>query len=269
MLNKIILALLVTFSLSNAKMFQSVHPSETTIIQEGKDKMYCPNCGMNLAKFWKTSHAVEFKDGTTRQFCGIYCLAEQLEITLLRGKEDTIKKYLVVDVASKKYVDAKKAYYVVGSNKKGTMTTTSKYAFKDKEEAEDFQIENGGEITDFDGAYKIALKGFARDTGMVAAKRGTKMYNMGKLLYNNKCDKAKIAMLDAHTMGEMKAMIEQSNACNLQSKGMKRDMQLQAIMLYYWDERLGNFKKLYGENKEIAKHAEKFKKKFQKMGMGK
>lgn len=247
------------------KMYQSVPKGETTILQTGKDKMYCPNCGMYLPKFWKTSHAVEFNDGTFRQFCSIYCLAEQLEITELRGKENTIKKYLVVDVTTNKYIDASKAVYVVGSSKKGTMTTTSKYAFKNKKDAEAFSAKNGGTITDFTGAYKLALKGFARDTGLVAAKRGTKMYKMGKKLYDTTCDKAKIEAIDAHTMGEMKALIDESNACNLKSKGMKRDTQLQAIMLYYWDVRLDNFKKLYGENEEIKKHAETFKKKFQQM----
>lgn len=262
----IILATQLSAQQPMGKMYQSVPADKITITQSGKDKMYCPNCGMDLAKFWKTSHAVDFKDGTSKQFCSIYCLVEQLEITELRGKEDLIKTFYVVDVATNNYTDAKKAFYVTGSAIKGTMSTTSKYAFANKKDAQKFKNENGGTITDFDGAYKIALKGFARDTGMVAAKRGSKMYKMGKMLYNKTCDATKIESLEAHTMGEMKALIDESKACNLKSKGMKRDKQLQAIMLYYWDVRLGNFEKLYGQNQEIQKHAQKFKKKFQQMG---
>ena len=253
MLNKTIFILLILFSSLNAKLFQTVPIDKITIIQKGKDKIYCPNCGMNLAKFWKTSHAVELKNGTIKQFCSIYCLVEQLEITTLRGKEDMIKKYLVVDVISNKYIDAKKAFYVIGSSKKGTMSATSKYAFKNKSDAKAFMNKNGGIITNFDGAYQIAIKDFAKDANLVAIKRGTKMYKIGEKLYNSICDKEKIALLHAHTMGEMKALIEHSNVCNLKSKGFKKDMQLQAIMLYYWDKRLKDFKKLYGKNEKIEK----------------
>jgi nitrous oxide reductase accessory protein NosL len=240
------------------KMFQTVSKDEATILQTGQDRAYCPNCGMSLVKFWKTSHAIKFKDGTYRQFCSIYCLAEQLELTELRGKEDTISQYMVVDVPSLKYIDAKRAYYVVGSKKKGTMTTTSKYAFKYKSDAKKFSDKFGGHITDFDGAYSVALSDFAKDTGLVLAKRSTKMYKMGKKIYNNRCDKSKLESFDAHTMGSMKAMIRDSRAC-----GDLNNKQLQGVMLYYWDVKLKNFEKLYGENKEIKQHAKKFQKKFE------
>ena len=268
MLVRWVLAIMLLIGISEAKMmqmFQSVPEKNIEALQKGQDKMYCPNCGMYLPKFWKTSHAVKFKDGSYRQFCSIYCLVEQMEITELRGKHDTIKEILVVDVPSLKYIDAKKAYYVVGSKKAGTMTVTSKYAFKNQKDAKAFAAKNGGEITDFDGAYKIAIKDFARDTGLVLAKRSTKMYKMGKKFYENKCDKKKMSNMHAHTMGEMKSMIRDSNVCG---KGLN-DGQLQGIMLYYWDVKLQNFEKLHGQNPEIKKHAEVFKKKFQKMNQGK
>jgi len=241
-------------------MFQSVSLDKATILQSGEDKMYCRNCGMNLPKFYKTSHTVKLKDNTYRQYCSIYCLAEEMEFTVLRGKKDTIKNILVVDVSTNKYIDAKKAFYITGSKIKGTMTTVSKYAFKLKKDALKFQDKNGGIITNFDGAYKIAITDFAKDTGLVLAKRDTKMYKMGEKIYNKKCNKKLINKIDAHTMGNMKSIIKTSGAC-----GDLNDKQLQAVMLFNWDKRLGNFEKLYGENKEIKKYAEKFKKRFEKM----
>lgn len=266
-MKKIILALCLVFGFANAQMqmFQSVADEEATILQQGKDKMYCPNCGMYLPKFYKTTHAVELNDGTHRQYCSIYCLVEEMELTVLRGKHDTIKQILVVDVPSLKYVDAKTATYVVGSSKKGTMTTTSKYAFANADDAKEFAAQNGGEVTDFDTAYNIALKDFAKDTGLVKATRGTKMYAMGEKLYNSKCDKAAIEAIDAHTMGEMKAMIKDNNMCG---EGLN-DGQLQAIMLYNWDIRLKNFEKSFGTNEEVEKYAKEFEKKFKEMNKGK
>jgi len=262
MIKRVLLTLLLIASFSEAKMnmFQSVAPSEATILQKGDDKMYCPNCGMYLPKFWKTSHAVEFKNGIYRQFCSMYCLVEQLELTELRGKKDTIKKFLVTDVKSLDYIDAKKAFYVVASNKKGTMTVTSKYAFKNESDAKQFKAKNGGEIMNFDGAYKIAMTDFARDTGLVFAKRSSKMYKKGKMIYNNKCDKTKLSSFDAHTMGSMKALIRDTKACGELNNG-----QLQAVMLYFWDVRLNKFDELYGENQDVKQHAQKFQKKFENM----
>lgn len=247
--------------MKNKKMFQSVVKSEATILQKDEAKMYCINCGMYLPKFYKTNHAVKFKDGKHRQFCSMYCLVEQLELTDLRGKEDTIEKFIVVDVKSLKFISAKEAFYIVGSKVPGTMTVTSKYAFKNKSDALEFQSQHGGKLATYEEAYQSALKDFARDTGLVLAKRDSKMYKMGKKLYNSQCNKKKLSRVDAHTMADMKLHIQKTNVCgeNL------NDGQLQAIMLYYWDVRLNKFNEMYGENKEVMKYAEKFKEKFQKM----
>lgn len=152
------------------EMFQSVPLEKATIYQKGDSKIYCPNCGMHLPKFYKTSHMVKLKNGEFRQYCSLYCLIEEMEITTLRDKHDEIEKILVVDVISLKYIDAKQAYYVVGSKKKGTMSIISKYAFKEKIEAENFMFENGGTLTNFDGAYSTAMINFVKNSNMKFAK---------------------------------------------------------------------------------------------------
>ncbi len=237
-------------------MYQSVDKKDAEILMKNDSKEYCPNCGMYLPKFYKTNHAVKLKDGEVRQYCSIYCLVEETELTVLRDKKDQIEQIMVVDVPSLKFIDAKTAHYVVGSKKPGTMTTASKYAFAKAEDAEAFAKENGGTVTNFDGAYQTALKDFAKDTALVYNNRSTKMYNMGKKMFEEQCDKAAIEKLHAHTMGDLKQMIKESNACGA---GLQ-DGQLQAVMLYYWDVKMQNFEKSFGKNEEVQKYINEYKK---------
>lgn len=224
------------------KMFQSVEPNEATILQDGKAKEYCPNCGMHLPKYYKTSHAVKFKDGSHRQFCSIHCLVDESEMGFLRDKKEKISQILVADVASLKMIDAKKAFYVVGSKTAGTMTANSQYAFEVKAKAESFQKENGGKIMSFDEAYATALKDFTNDLKAIKAKRDGGIYTVGEAVMKKFCDEAKVGAIRAHSIGETKQAIKESGAC----KADLNDGQLQALSLYYWDKKLGNFEKQYG-----------------------
>ncbi|MDD3855119.1 MAG: hypothetical protein A3J96_05230 [Sulfurimonas sp. RIFOXYC2_FULL_36_7] len=134
-------------------MFQSVQENEATLVQEGKNKNYCSRCGMDLVKYYKTSHSATHND-TQYQYCSIHCFEDHL------GEGVTLKNPKVVDVKSLKFIDATKAYYVVGSQKRGTMSKISKYAFANEEEAKKFQGEFGGEIMDFNKALEVAKKDF-------------------------------------------------------------------------------------------------------------
>lgn len=138
----------------HTKMFQSVSKDQATLVQEGKNKQYCVICGMDLVKFYKTSHASVDKNGKNYQYCSIHCLEDHL------AKGTDIKDFRVVDVKSLKLIHAKEATYVVGSKVHGTMSRVSKYAFLNKEDAKTFQAEHGGEIMDFDSALKKAKEDF-------------------------------------------------------------------------------------------------------------
>ncbi len=135
-------------------MFQSVSKDKATLLQSGKDKGSCIACGMNLVKFYKTSHAAHLND-TTRQYCSIHCLAEEKNL-----KKMPLSDLKVVDVKSLKFIDAASAFYVVGSKKKPTMSEISKYAFASKEDAIKFSKRNKGKVLNFDEALKIAMKDF-------------------------------------------------------------------------------------------------------------
>ncbi len=152
-MHKILLAILLLTGLANAKMFQSVPPEHAHILQSGKEARYCQNCGMDLVMFYKTSHAAKV-DGKQKQFCSLHCLAE----TINSGAKVTGIK--VVDTKTLRWIDAKKAHYVVGSKIKGTMSRISKYAFADLADANSFQKQHGGKIMNFSEALAEAKKDF-------------------------------------------------------------------------------------------------------------
>ncbi len=198
------------------KMFQTVPMDKATILQEGKTKMFCPECGMTLPMFYKTNHAATV-DGKVKQYCSLYCIVEDTK----KGSKLTDIK--VVDVNSLKFIDADKAFYVVGSSKKGTMTMVSKYAFASKVNAEAFAKENGGEVVDYAGAYKAAETDFDKDSKMVSKKQGM-MAEKGEMMYGKMCQKTDEKFA---TTAEAKAFIMKNNLCkDLNPK------QLQAVGLY-------------------------------------
>jgi len=123
------------------------------LVQVGANKTECARCGMDLIKFYKTSHAAEYK-GKKFQYCSIHCLEEHL------GEGISLKNPKVVDNSSLKLISISKAVYVVGSKKRGTMSRISKYAFSNIADAKAFQSKFGGEIMDFNGAREVAQKDF-------------------------------------------------------------------------------------------------------------
>jgi len=136
-----------------SSMFQSVSEDKATLVQSGKDKRYCARCGMDLVKFYKTSHAATYK-GVHYQYCSIHCLEDHL------GEGISLKNPQVVDLDSLKFISVGSAYYVVGSKKRATMSKVSKYAFASKDLAEKFQALYGGKIMNFNEAREVAQEDF-------------------------------------------------------------------------------------------------------------
>lgn len=134
-------------------MFQTVDEKDAVLVQSGKEKYHCHICGMNLVKFYKTAYIAE-DENRKYQYCSIHCLAEHLN----EGVE--LKNPEAIEVTTLKPIPVLQAYYVVGSNVRGTMSRVSKYAFKSLEDAQRFQQKHGGQIMDFNGALKEAQKDF-------------------------------------------------------------------------------------------------------------
>lgn len=198
------------------KMFQSVAKGEATLLQEGEAKAFCPECGMTLPMFYKTNHAATV-NGKVKQYCSIHCVAEDMH------KGSKLLDIKVVDTNTLKFIDASKASYVVGSHKKGTMSTVSKYAFANKADAEAFAKANGGEVVDFNSALETAKSDLKRDSAMISQKQGI-MSQKGEMIYGKKCQKTDKKFVST---AEAKAFIVNNKLCpGLNGK------QLQAVGLY-------------------------------------
>jgi nitrous oxide reductase accessory protein NosL len=161
-MKKIISFLFVlTLSLySHSGMFQSVDDKDALILQTGKNKDRCPACNMSIPQYYKTSHAVKFADGSHRQYCSIFCVIDEMKHGYLKERQKDIVEILAVNAKTLKIINAKKAYYVIGSSKPPTMSMTSSYAFESKNEAEEFKKQNGGKIVNYEAVYQIISKEF-------------------------------------------------------------------------------------------------------------
>ena len=198
------------------KMFQSVSRGEATLLQEGEAKAFCPECGMTLPMFYKTNHAATV-NGKVKQYCSLHCVAEDMH------KGSKLLDIRVVDTNTLKFIDAVKASYVVGSNKKGTMSTVSKYAFANKADAEAFAKANGGKVVDFKSALETAKADLEQDSAMISQKQGI-MSQKGEMIYGKKCQKTDKKFAST---AEAKAFIVNNELC----QGLN-GKQLQAVGLY-------------------------------------
>ena len=219
MFNKIVLVFFIMFNFSQAGMFQTVHEDDATLVQKGANKLYCPNCGMNLVKFHKTNHVHKHN-----QYCSMHCLVEN-------NKDELPSGVKVIDAMNLKLIDASKASYVVGSKKKGTMTMNSKYAFSSEEDVEDFVFEHGGEVVSFKEAFEIAKDDFKQDMKMISKKRSKMVYKKGKNFFKAKCQQDKIDVNSFDKISSLKAYIRDNKLCGNKAK----DKQLQMVSVYLWD----------------------------------
>ena len=210
----IMLLLLLGTSAIFAQMPQTVPADQAQLLQSGPGKLYCPNCGMNLVKFYKTSHAVG-----EHQYCSMHCYCE-----VNSASDGSAENAQVVDFTSLKFISASKAYYVVGSQVKGTMTMTSKYAFADKADAEGFMGKNGGKIMSFEEAQAVARKALAKENQMIAKKRKSAA-EKGQKIFETMCGNASLPKFSS--IAEAKTHLVMHQTC-----GQLKDVQYQAVAIY-------------------------------------
>ena len=206
-----------------AKSFSKEATVKPILVQSGKEKNWCPICGMSIKKFYKTSYSAALPNGTKRQYCSIRCLVVDM-------KEYNIKLSTIyaIDAKTQKQILAKNAFYVVGSKVKGTMSKVSKLAFANKTDAKDFIKKYKGKLVDFTQALKMAKESLKTDIAMINKKKQKKVYPMGKKLFKAKCSK-KIDLTDYLEINELKAALKQELCKPLKEK------QLQAVALYLWE----------------------------------
>ena len=199
------------------KNYRAVPMDKATLLKSGKDKMYCSVCGMTLPMFYRTNHAADH-DHKHDQYCSVTCLVEDM---VVNGKKMSNMK--VVDNTTLKFIPSKDAYFVVGSDKPGTMSMVSKYAFGTKKAAQEFQKQNGGKIMDFDSLLDLVKARQAKELAMIKKKQA-KMAKKGGMIYHKMCKKT-----DKHftSVAQAKAFLKSSKICG-NIKGKK----LQVVGLY-------------------------------------
>ena len=90
---KIVVAILfICINIFAQGLFQSVSQQEATLFQKGKKHDRCPACNMHLPQFYKTNHAIKSKDGKYRQYCSMYCVADEIEYEHFADNKDQIEK---------------------------------------------------------------------------------------------------------------------------------------------------------------------------------
>jgi len=129
-----------------------------------------------------------------------------------------------VDVTSLKFIAAESAFYVVGSDVKGTMTMTSKYAFASKADAETFAGKNGGKVMDFAATVVVARKALVKENQMISKKR-SKVAEKGRKIFEAMCPGVKLR--EFSSIADAKTHLAESGAC-----GDLNDGQYQAMAIY-------------------------------------
>jgi nitrous oxide reductase accessory protein NosL len=227
-----ITALFLGLSSLGAQEFTKAATMQPELIQKGEQKEWCPVCGMNIAAYYKTSHTSKIHNHQDRQYCSMRCLAVDMQ-----EQKIDLNDIRVIDSSTQKLIEAKSAYYVVGSDVSGTMSKVSKLAFADKESAEDFNIEHGGKMVDFTTALKMAQESLSSDIAMIESKKNKQIYPMGKNIFEKNCKK-EIDINGYLQINELKADLKNKKLC-----GELKESELQPLSLYMWEvKRFGDVK---------------------------
>ena len=112
----------------------------------------CPVCGMYPARAPNWAAQIIFLDGDAQFFDSPVSLFMYLKdvarFTPGRSADDIVARY-VTDFNSRRMLDARTAFYVVGSSAKGPMRAGNLPAFASEQTAREFAAQSGGEARDF------------------------------------------------------------------------------------------------------------------------
>jgi len=141
---------------------------------------YCKQCGMDRTVFDRSRMLIKYADGTTTGLCSIHCAA----VDIKQNRDKHVDSVMVADYNSRALIDAKAAYWVIGGSKQGVMTSTAKWAFVKKEDAQAFVAENGGRVASFDEAMNAAETEAKEGPGNGHSHAGHNMGPGAQMLFN-------------------------------------------------------------------------------------
>ncbi len=112
----------------------------------------CAQCGMDRKAYGYSRMLIQFEDGAAVGVCSLHCAMKEVNLDTGRA----VKSLQVADRETRVLIDAEKAFWVMGGEKRGVMTQTPKWAFGTKAGAEAFIKENGGNLVSWEEARKTA-----------------------------------------------------------------------------------------------------------------
>ncbi len=139
------------FTLSTMFVLLSLFVSVVCADSDIDQNRDCKHCGMDRKAFGYSRMLVEYKDGRKVGTCSLHCV-----VTELNGKNGEVISIKVADRDTRKLIDAEKAVWVIGGNKRGVMTMRAKWAFASKAAAQKFVDANGGKIAAWSDALAAA-----------------------------------------------------------------------------------------------------------------
>lgn len=112
---------------------------------------------------------IEDENATLRGVCSVHCAAIDMIVDL----DTLINTITVADMHTKKQIDAYRAYWVIGGDLPGVMTSRAKWAFEKKDDADAFINEHGGKTAVFEEVIRAAFVDLYEDTIAIKRKRRT------------------------------------------------------------------------------------------------
>lgn len=115
----------------------------------------CSQCGMDRNTFGYSRMLIHYTNGTQTGICSINCAM----IDLKKHAENEVASLQVADYTTRTLIDAKKAVWVTGGNKRGVMTAHPKWAFATRKAAEEFIATSGGTLSSWETVRLAAQSG--------------------------------------------------------------------------------------------------------------
>ena len=149
-------AMIATFRdmYDDIKLIQQKRARHAAALQDTKDLPECKYCGMKRGQFAFSRMLIKYDRGPAAGTCSIHCSSIDLALNTERMPEII----LVGDYNTKRLIDAERAVWVIGGKKTGVMSIRGKWAFENREDADAFIRENGGQISSFDEAMKVTFE---------------------------------------------------------------------------------------------------------------
>jgi nitrous oxide reductase accessory protein NosL len=114
----------------------------------------CAECGMDRKAYGYSRMVILFREAGEVGTCSVHCTAVALD----KAAGKPVQSIRVADRDTRELVEADRATWVVGGNKRGVMSDVPKWAFGTRAAAEAFVKAHGGRIASWDEALEAARK---------------------------------------------------------------------------------------------------------------